>query len=69
MLAALIVAGLWPKPLPAELATVGRGPMAVTVNEEGMTRVKNRYVVSAPVADSCAGSTGRRAQASRRARR
>lgn len=48
-LVALIVVGLWPRPLPVEVATVTRGPMVVTVDEEGMTRVKNRYVVSAPV--------------------
>lgn len=46
----LIVAGLWPKPLPVEVATVARGDLLVTVNEEGMTRVKNRYVISSPVA-------------------
>jgi len=50
LLVLLIVAGLWPKPLPVEVATVARGNVLVTVNEEGMTRVKNRYVVSSPVA-------------------
>jgi len=29
---------------------VRRGPLVVTVDEEGMTRVKNRYVITAPVA-------------------
>jgi HlyD family secretion protein len=29
---------------------VTRGDLSVTVNEEGMTRVKNRYVIAAPVA-------------------
>ena len=47
---ALIVVGLWPRPIPVEVALVTRGPLVVTVDEEGMTRVKNRYVVSAPVA-------------------
>jgi HlyD family secretion protein len=50
LLVALIVAGLWPRGVPVEVATVTRGPLVVTVDEEGMTRVKNRYVVSAPVA-------------------
>jgi HlyD family secretion protein len=50
LLAALIVVGLWPRPVPVEVATVARGPLVVTVDEEGMTRVKHRYVVSAPVA-------------------
>ena len=47
---AAVVAGLWPKPQPVETAVVGRGDVVVTVDEEGMTRVKNRYVISAPVA-------------------
>ena len=50
MLVALIVAGLWPRPIQVETATAARGPLVVTVDEEGMTRVRNRYVVSAPVA-------------------
>ncbi|MCF7758864.1 MAG: RND transporter, partial [Cephaloticoccus sp.] len=45
----LIVAGLWPSAQPVEIATMSRGPMVVTVDEEGMTRVKNRYVVASPV--------------------
>ncbi|MFZ9682327.1 MAG: efflux RND transporter periplasmic adaptor subunit [Cephaloticoccus sp.] len=49
-LIALIVIGLWPKPLPAEIATVAPGPLQVTVNEEGMTRLQHRYTVSSPVA-------------------
>ncbi|MSU48478.1 MAG: HlyD family efflux transporter periplasmic adaptor subunit [Opitutus sp.] len=49
-LVALIVVGLWPRAIPVEVAAVSRGPLVVTVDEEGMTRVKNRYVVSAPVA-------------------
>ena len=47
---ALIVAGLWPAAVPVEVAAVRRGPLVVTVDEEGMTRVKNRYVITAPVA-------------------
>lgn len=50
ILIALIVAGLWPRPVAVEVAAVSRGPLVVTVDEEGMTRVRNRYVVSAPVA-------------------
>lgn len=49
ILVALIVIGLWPKAQPVELAPVVRGPLEVTVNEEGMTRVKNRYVISSPM--------------------
>jgi HlyD family secretion protein len=50
LLAVLIAVGLWPRALPVEVGTAVRGPLVVTVDEEGMTRVKNRYVVSAPVA-------------------
>jgi HlyD family secretion protein len=41
---------LRPTPLPVEVATVGKGPLLVTLDEEGETRVRDRYVVSAPVA-------------------
>jgi HlyD family secretion protein len=50
LLVALIAIGLWPKPVPIEVGQVTRGPLVVTVDEEGMTRVRNRYVVSSPVA-------------------
>lgn len=46
----LIVVGLWPHPIPVEVAGVTRGPLVVTVDEEGMTRVQHRYVITAPVA-------------------
>jgi HlyD family secretion protein len=49
LLIALIVVGLWPRAVPVEVASVNRGPLVVTVDEEGMTRVKNRYVIAAPV--------------------
>ncbi len=48
LLLALIVAGLWPRPLPVETAVASRGPLLVTVDEEGQTRVRNRYVVASP---------------------
>jgi HlyD family secretion protein len=35
--------------VPADFASVQRGALHVTVNEEGRTRVRDRYVVSAPV--------------------
>jgi HlyD family secretion protein len=41
---------LRPKPLPVDVVPVTSGPMTVTVAETGRARVKNRYVVSAPVA-------------------
>src|SRR5688572_31489974 len=51
---ALIVAAIaWsfrPRPVPVDMAAVARGSLRVTVDEEGITRVRERYVVSAPVA-------------------
>lgn len=44
-----IVRGLWPEPVRVETARVTAGPLRVTVNEEGKTRIRQRYVVSAPV--------------------
>ena len=49
VLIALIVAGLWPQPVPVETGRVTRGTLRTTVNEEGKTRIKQRYVISAPV--------------------
>jgi HlyD family secretion protein len=39
---------LRPAPLAVEIARVTRGPLQVTVDEEGETRVRERYTVSAP---------------------
>lgn len=50
LLVALIVWGLWPKPVAVETGKAARGPLTVRVSEEGKTRVRNRYVVAAPVA-------------------
>jgi HlyD family secretion protein len=47
---ALIAWGFWPRAELVETATVARGPLAVTVEEEGRTRVRDRYVLYAPVA-------------------
>jgi HlyD family secretion protein len=50
----LIAAGLiwfaWPRPLPVDLATVARGPIEVTADDDGKTHVRHIYTVSAPVA-------------------
>jgi len=49
LLAAALVYAFWPQPVPVDLVTVSRGPLAVTVDEEGQTRVREVYTVSAPV--------------------
>ena len=45
----LVTAALWPKRVEVEAAPVVRGPMEVTIDEEGQTRVRERFTVSAPV--------------------
>ena len=42
--------GFIPKPLTVETAVVKTGSLTVTIDEEGKTRVVNRFIVSAPVA-------------------
>ena len=50
ILLTLIGGGLWPKPLPVETVRAVTGGLRATVNEEGKTRIKQRFLVSAPVA-------------------
>ncbi|MDH3671914.1 MAG: efflux RND transporter periplasmic adaptor subunit [Gammaproteobacteria bacterium] len=42
--------GFWPKPILIDAVQVTRGPLTVTVEEEGKTRVIDRFVISTPVA-------------------
>jgi HlyD family secretion protein len=46
---AAVAWGLRPQPVMVETAEVKRAPLRVTVEEEGKTRVKERYVVSSPI--------------------
>ena len=50
VVAGLLAVALWPKTVGVELGVASRGPLMVTVDEEGMTRVRDRFVVSSPVA-------------------
>jgi len=54
IISALVAAGLavafWPRSLPVDIATVSAGPMQITVDDEGETRVVDVFVVSAPTA-------------------
>lgn len=50
LVVAAVFLTLRPQPLWVEVATVAAGPLKVTIREEGKTRVKDRYVISAPVA-------------------
>jgi HlyD family secretion protein len=47
-LAALVGWAMWPKAVGVDAAAVMAGPMAVAIEEEGKTRIKDVFVVSAP---------------------
>lgn len=49
-LLAALTWGFLPRAVPVDVAPSARAPLRVTVEEEGRTRVIDRYVVSAPVA-------------------
>ncbi|KPJ87835.1 MAG: secretion protein HlyD [Gammaproteobacteria bacterium SG8_11] len=49
LIALLLIWGFWPRPIMVEAVKVDRAPMTVTIEEEGQTRVIDRYVISAPV--------------------
>ena len=48
-LGAILVWAFLPSPVQADFGTVQKGVLQVTVEDEGQTRVRDRYVVSAPV--------------------
>jgi HlyD family secretion protein len=48
-IAALIVWALLPQPVPVDMATIKRGSLEVTVEDEGVTRIREVYTVSAPI--------------------
>lgn len=49
-LAALLGWAFAPRPLEVEVAAVTEGPFETTIEEDGKTRLRDRYVVSAPLA-------------------
>ena len=49
MLAVGLAYAFWPRPVPVDFVTVATGPLTVTVGEEGETRVRDVFVLSAPV--------------------
>jgi HlyD family secretion protein len=50
----MVVVAWMPKPTPVETAEALTGELVVTVSEDGRTRVKDRYIVSAPLAGNLA---------------
>lgn len=45
-----LIYGFLPKPVAVDVVTARRGPLRVTIEEEGRTRVQDRFIISAPVA-------------------
>jgi HlyD family secretion protein len=50
VIAAIVAMAMWPQSLEVDVAAVTQGPLQVTIDEDGETRVHDRFVVSAPVA-------------------
>lgn len=50
ILVVLLAVAFAPQPTPVDVTAVGRGPLRVTLSDEGETRVRDRFTVSAPVA-------------------
>jgi len=47
--AVVVFLGTRPQPVPAEVSQVTRGPIDVSIDDEGETRVRDRFVISAPL--------------------
>lgn len=45
----LTVVAFWPQPEPVDLAKIDRGEIVVTVEEDGKTRIREKYMVSTPL--------------------
>jgi HlyD family secretion protein len=54
IVAAIAAAAFWPETMVVDVVTATEGPMQVTIDEEGETRVRERFVISAPVAGNIA---------------
>ena len=53
-LVVMMVLALMPKPVAVDVAVAETGALSVSVDEDGTTRVKDRYMVSAPLNGSLA---------------
>jgi HlyD family secretion protein len=49
LVGALVAVAVWPRAAEVDTAVVTRGPLVVTIDEDGETRVRDRFVVTAPV--------------------
>ena len=46
----IVTMAMWPESIEVNAAKVERGPLQVTLDEDGETRIRDKFVVSAPVA-------------------
>jgi HlyD family secretion protein len=46
----ILAIALWPQTIEVDVTQVSRGDLLVTIDEEGETRVRDRFVIAAPVA-------------------
>ena len=49
VVAGIVAVALWPQSMEVDAVAATRGPMRVTIDEEGETRVRDRFLISAPV--------------------
>ena len=47
---AIVAMAMWPESIEVNAAKVERGPLQVTLDEDGETRIRDKFVLSAPVA-------------------
>ncbi|MCA9130839.1 MAG: hypothetical protein KDB22_27330, partial [Planctomycetales bacterium] len=49
-LAGALFSAMRPKPVLVDIETARIGPLQVTIDEDGLTRIRERYIVSTPLA-------------------
>jgi HlyD family secretion protein len=49
IIACLLIYGYWPRPVYVDTILVKQGALTVTVDDDGETRIREKYVISAPV--------------------
>lgn len=50
VVAGLLVYGFWPAPVEVDAVVVQRGSFEITVSDDGETRIREKYIVTSPVA-------------------
>lgn len=50
LIVAFLIYGFWPKPIGVDIVSVTRGSLIVTVDDDGETRIREKYLIAAPIA-------------------